>query len=84
MLYPGIWTIVSVMFMAVAARFFYTVGEHERSGGRKWALVSFGVWIVIFFILKQGLLWQILGQLGLFATLTVLNMLGSRNARIIK
>ncbi len=76
--------IASVIVMALCAGFYYRVGEHERSGGWKWALVSFGIWAFIFFVLRYGLLWQILGQVGLFVFLTFLNMAGTRKARIIK
>ncbi|KPJ54528.1 MAG: hypothetical protein AMS16_04710 [Planctomycetes bacterium DG_58] len=82
--YPSLWQIVGVMLMAACATFFYIYGEHERSGGWKWALVSFGIWAVIVLLLKKGLLWQLLGQVGLFAVLTLLNMLRPHKARIIK
>ena len=84
MLFPGMGAILSVMVMALCAGFFYRVGEHERSGGWKWALVSFGIWALVFFVLHRGLLWQVLGQFALFAFLTLLNILGERKARIVK
>ena len=84
MIFPGGWAIMSVMLMALCAGFFYRVGEHERSGGWKWALVSFGIWAIIFFVLRRGILWQVLGQFALLAFLTILNMLGKREARIVK
>ena len=84
--YPGIWFIVSVAVMALCAGFFYRVGEHERSGGWKWALVSFGIWALIFFVLGRGLLWQLPGQAALLVFLTFLNMTGAgkRKARITR
>lgn len=82
--YPGLWQIVGVMLMAACATFFYIYGEHERSAGWKYALTSAGIWAVIALLLGRGLLWQFLGQVGLFAVLTLLNMLRPHKARIIK
>jgi len=85
MFYPSLWQIVGVMVMGLCATFFYIYGEHERSGGWKWALASFGIWAVLVFLLKKGVLWQILGQGALFALITLYNMIRPHKAaRIIR
>jgi branched-subunit amino acid transport protein len=83
-MYPSLWQIVGVMLMGLCASFFYLYGEHERSAGWKWALISAGIWVVIAMLLGRGVLWQFLGQAGLFAVLTLLDVLRSHKARIIK
>jgi len=84
MLYPSIWQIFGVMVMAACASFFYIYGQQERSAGWKWALISGGIWALIALLWRKGILWQVLGQVGLFAALTLLNILRSHKARIIK
>lgn len=84
MFYPAVWDIVSIMIMALCASFFYVYGSTERVRAWPWPVLSFAVWAVIVFLFHQGILWQLLGQLALFAALTISNMFRKRQARIIK
>ena len=84
MFYPSLWQIVGVMLMGLCAAFFYIYGEHERSAGWKWALVSFGIWAGLVFLFRKGLLWQLLGQGALFVLITFYNMIRPHKARIIR
>ena len=67
--------------MALCASFFRLYGRHEHSAGWPWALVTFGIWAVINFVLRGGIGWQVLGQIGLFAALTVWDMVPAHKAR---
>lgn len=82
--YLSAGSILSALIMAACATFYYIHGESEHSIGWLWCLLSIAIWVVLFFFLHLGLLYQFLGQLALFVVITVVNMSRKRTARIIK
>ena len=84
MFYPSTWDIISIGVMGFCASFFYLYGRQERSAGWPWALVSFGIWAVIYFVFQRGILWQVLGQVGLLGVLTAWGMLRPHRAKIVR
>lgn len=65
-----------VMMLACAV-FHYRLGESEYSSGLVMAGVSLALWLAAAYLLGFGLLGCLLLQVGLFAVLSVWNMLRS-------
>jgi hypothetical protein len=77
----GAWereTMLGWLVLIACLIFFYKVGELEHSSGLIMALISFAVWIGTSALLTWGLLGCILTQIGLFALLTVVNVVRHR------
>jgi hypothetical protein len=64
-----------LVFMLACAAFFYHAGEEEHSSGIWLAAVSIGLWFAAGYLLAFGWLGCILVQVGLFAVLTVRNVM---------
>jgi len=63
-----------VMLLACAG-FYYKAAEVEGSSGFLWAALSAGVFVLTWIILSWGWLGCLLGQVGLFAGITVFRVL---------
>jgi hypothetical protein len=63
-----------VMLLACAA-FYYTAAEMEDSSGILWSALSVGVFILTWIVLSWGWLGCLLGQVALFAGITVVRVL---------
>lgn len=82
--FPEPWTIVGGLLEGLCAAFFYVFGENERSAGWKWALLSIGIWVFICLLLGWGLIFQLLAQIGLFASITWYGMTHPPETRITR
>ena len=74
---PGFWLVI----MLVCAAFFYHVGEEAYSSGFPLAAVSVGLWLGTGYVLNVGWLGYILVQVGLFAALTVRNVMKDKTKK---
>ncbi|GEM_PF-6085271 len=84
-MYPGVMDIVGIMFLSVCLRFFYIYGRHEsRWVPWIWPVFSFAIWAGVVFLLKGGLITQMLGQFVLFVLATGVNILSERKSHIIR
>jgi hypothetical protein len=63
-----------LVMMLGCAVFYYRLGEQEYSSGILLAVVSIGLWLAAGYFLAFGWLGCILVQFGLFAVLTLLNL----------
>jgi hypothetical protein len=65
----------NLLFIICCAVFYYRVGELEYNSGWFFALISVGVWLLGSYVLRFGLITNLLAQAGLFVALTLYNML---------
>ena len=70
-----------LVMMAVCAAFFYHAGEEQYSSGIPLAAISIGLWFVASYLLALGWLGCILVQVGLFAVLTVRNVMKDKSKK---
>ena len=64
-----------ILMMVVCAIFFYRAAEFENESPLLWTGLSVVISIVTFFVFHWGWPGCLLGQIGLFAGITVLRML---------
>lgn len=60
-----------IVVLAVCAIFFFRAGQHERSWGVLWALLSVAVSFVALYFLNWGLIGVFAGQAVLFLGITL-------------
>ena len=65
----------TILLVICCAVFYYRVGEFEYGSGALLALISVALWVVGIFVFHAGWIGNLLLQAGLFAGLTVWNML---------
>lgn len=64
-----------LVIMLACACFFYKVGEEEYTSGLILGVASVGLWLGGSYLLGLGWIGSLLGQAGLFAVLTVWNVI---------
>jgi hypothetical protein len=70
-----------LLIMLACAVFYYRLGEQEYSSGILLAVVSIAVWLAAGYLLHFELLGCILVQAGLFAALTIWNIVKERTRK---
>jgi hypothetical protein len=70
-----------LVIMLACAAFFYRAAEEEHSSGIVLAAISIGLWFATAYVLNVGWLGHILIQVGLFAALTVRNVMKDKTKR---
>jgi uncharacterized membrane protein YfcA len=74
---PGFGLVV----MLACASFFYKAGEEEYSAGVILAVVSIVLWLIGAYWLGLGWITSFLVQLGLFAALTIWNVIRDKSGK---
>jgi len=62
---------LSILIVACFGAFFYRAAEFENESGLLWCGLSLLISIAAMFFLHWGLLGVVLGQVGLFAAITI-------------
>jgi hypothetical protein len=65
---------LAILLIAVCGAFFYRAAEIENASGLLWCGLSVLISVASMFVLHWGLLGVVLGQVGLFAGITVFRM----------
>ena len=71
-------TLFMALLMLGSVSFYYKVGESEYTSGLLLGGLSLLVWLVTWLALGWGALGCILGQVGIFAVLTAINIIRDR------
>ena len=65
----------SIVLIAVSAAFFYRAAEFENESSLLWCGLSIVISLATLFYLHWGMLGIVLGQVGLFAGITIFRMM---------